>query len=46
MHLTRRVRLQLAIFGVITMIAGAFMTISYLDVPKLLWRSARWIESN
>ncbi|WP_123026552.1 MCE family protein [Mycolicibacterium stellerae] len=37
MHLTRRVRLQLAIFCVITLVGGAFMVFSYLDVPRLLW---------
>jgi phospholipid/cholesterol/gamma-HCH transport system substrate-binding protein len=37
MHLTRRVQLQLALFCVLTLIGGAFMTISYLDVPKMLW---------
>jgi phospholipid/cholesterol/gamma-HCH transport system substrate-binding protein len=37
MHLTRRVRLQLAIFGVISLVGGAFMTISYLGLPNMLW---------
>lgn len=37
MNLTRRVRLQLALFGVITLVAGALMTIKFLDVPNLLW---------
>lgn len=35
MHLTRRVRLQLTVFAVITLIAGAIMGFRFLDLPNL-----------
>jgi phospholipid/cholesterol/gamma-HCH transport system substrate-binding protein len=37
MHLDRRVRLQLAFFGLITLIAGGIMTVNMLDVPNLFF---------
>ncbi|MDA2893250.1 MlaD family protein [Mycolicibacterium sp. BiH015] len=37
MHLTLRVRLQLVVFAVITVIAGSIMAFRYLDVPGQLF---------
>lgn len=37
MHLNRRVRLQLAFFAVITLVAGTLMGFQILDLPRLLF---------
>lgn len=37
MHLSRRIRLQLAIFGVVTLLAGGLMAFGYLRLPGLLF---------
>lgn len=39
MHLSRRIRLQLAIFGVVTLLAGGLMAFGYLRLPGLLFES-------
>jgi phospholipid/cholesterol/gamma-HCH transport system substrate-binding protein len=36
MHLNRRIQIQLAIFSIIAVVAGAVMVFGYIKVPKLL----------
>lgn len=36
MYLTRQVKLQLAFFSAVTLVAGSVMVIGFLDVPKML----------
>ncbi|MGV0835213.1 MCE family protein [Mycolicibacterium thermoresistibile] len=42
MHLNRRIRLQLAVFSVIAMIAGAVMTVNFMKLPTLLFGVGRY----
>ena len=42
MHLTRRIKLQLAIFTVIAMAAAAFMLFGYLNLPALAFGAGRY----
>ncbi|OJZ75904.1 mammalian cell entry protein [Mycobacterium paraffinicum] len=37
MHLSRRVRLQLVFFAVITVVAGGVMTFAFVDIPNVLF---------
>lgn len=37
MHLSRRIRLQLALFGVVTLLAGGLMAFGYLRLPSVLF---------
>jgi phospholipid/cholesterol/gamma-HCH transport system substrate-binding protein len=42
MHLTRRIVLQLAIFGLVAVIAGAVMVFGYIKAPTLLFGVGRY----
>lgn len=42
MHLSRRIRLQLALFAVISLVAGTVMTVVILGVPSRLFGIARY----
>lgn len=42
MHLSRRVRIQLTIFGVIALLAAGVMTVGLLDVPNSLFGIGRY----
>ncbi len=42
MHLSRRIKVQLALFAVIALIAGAVMIRSYLNLPALLFGIGRY----
>ena len=42
MHLTRRVRIQLTFFAVMTLLAGGIMAFGYLDVPNMLFGAGHY----
>lgn len=42
MHLNRRIKLQLAVFSVIAMIAGTVMTVNFMKLPTLLFGVGRY----
>ncbi|MCV7223490.1 MCE family protein [Mycolicibacterium elephantis] len=42
MRLTRRIRLQLLVFGVVSVLAGAVMSIGYIGLPSLLFGIGRY----
>ncbi|MGE0214663.1 MCE family protein [Mycolicibacterium sp.] len=42
MRLTRRIKLQLCVFVVVSLIAGAVMSISYIGLPSLLFGIGRY----
>ncbi|MCV7032307.1 MCE family protein [Mycobacterium sherrisii] len=42
MHLTRRIRIQLALFAAISLVAGAIMVFGYIKLPTLLFGVDRY----